>query len=60
MMWNDGPPIDFAQLEEGVGIATTRDRLQRLYGDAGRLELANRDGGVAVTVEVPVHDRPVL
>lgn len=60
MVWNDGPAIHFADLEEGVGIATTRDRLQRLYGDAARLELANRDGGVEVTVEIPVHDRPVL
>ena len=47
-------------MEEGVGIATTRDRLQRLYGDAGRLVLSNSDGGVLVTLEVPVHDRPVL
>ncbi len=59
-VWNDGPVIDFATLKEGVGIATTRDRLQRLYGEAGKLTLSNSDGGVLVTIEVPVHDRPVL
>ena len=59
-VWNDGPAIDFATMKEGVGIATTRDRLQRLYGDAGKLTLSNSDAGVLVTIEVPVHDRPVL
>jgi hypothetical protein len=59
-VWNDGPAIDFERMEEGVGIATTRDRLKRLYGEAGRLELQNSDGGVLVTLEVPVHERPVL
>ncbi len=59
-VWNDGPPVDFGAMEEGVGLATTRDRLQRLYGEEGRLELVNRDHGVEVALEVPVHDRPVL
>ncbi len=59
-VWNDGPAADLSQAVNGVGMATTRDRLRRLYGDAGRLELENHDGGVLVTVEIPAHDRPVL
>jgi len=59
-VWNNGPAIDLTQITEGVGIATTRDRLQRLYGDAGRLELGNSDGGVLALIELPVHDHPVL
>ena len=59
-VWNNGPAVDLAQVKEGVGIATTRDRLQRLYGDDGRLDLGNSDGGVLVTLDIPVHDHPVL
>jgi LytS/YehU family sensor histidine kinase len=59
-VWNDGPPIDAGRLQEGVGLATTRDRLQRLYGDAGGLTLRNHDGGVECVARLPLHDQPVL
>lgn len=59
-VWNDGPAIDLERMKEGVGLATTRDRLQRLYNGAGRLSLSNANDGVLVTLELPVHDQPVL
>lgn len=59
-VWNDGPAIDFDAMRDGIGISTTRDRLHRLYGDAGRLTLENHDGGVMATLELPLHDAPVL
>ncbi len=42
------------KLGGGVGLANLRARLARLYGDAGRLELAERPGGgTVVTLRVP-------
>ena len=41
---------------EGVGVRNTRARLQQMYGDACRLELANgAEGGVAARVVLPYH-----
>lgn len=59
-VWNDGSVGDLGHVVDGVGLATTRDRLRRLYGDRARLELENRDGGVLATVVLPIHDEPVL
>jgi hypothetical protein len=59
-VWNGGGSIAGAEVKDGVGLATTRDRLSRLYGAGGRLELADRDGGVLAVARVPLHDRPVL
>jgi pimeloyl-ACP methyl ester carboxylesterase len=37
-----------------VGLANTRERLRILYGDGGRLDLANRDGNrVIATMRIP-------
>jgi signal transduction histidine kinase len=41
---------------EGIGLANTRARLSRLYGGAGRLRLANAEGGGTIAaVELPFH-----
>jgi len=39
--------------DSGIGLRNTIDRLRHLYGDAGRFELANVNGGVLATVTVP-------
>jgi signal transduction histidine kinase len=40
-------------LRTGVGLANTRDRLDCLYGRLYRLEFSDRDGGLAVLMEIP-------
>ena len=40
-------------LRTGVGLANTRDRLDCLYGRLYRLEFSDRDGGLAVLIEIP-------
>lgn len=42
---------------QGVGIATTRARLRKLYGDDQELMLVNVEGGFEVRVTVPFHVR---
>jgi hypothetical protein len=59
-VWNDGPAVDPLQLKDGIGLATTRDRLARLYQDRASLSLANETGGVRAIVRLPAHDHPIL
>lgn len=50
-----GPPV------EGVGLGSTRQRLEELYGRAGSLALTALPGeGMAVTVVLPWHERPAV
>jgi hypothetical protein len=44
-------------LRTGVGLANTRDRLDCLYGRLYRLEFSDRDGGLAVLIEIPFQQR---
>jgi signal transduction histidine kinase len=47
------PPLA-EQGKHGIGLANTKARLDRLYGPAHRLELANDpSGGLVVTMELP-------
>ena len=39
-------------VEEGIGLTSTRARLQELYGDAASLEIFS-DGGTTVLIEIP-------
>ena len=54
---DDGPGVRDESRSNGngrIGLANTRDRLRQLYGDRGRLELANAPGGgTRATIEVP-------
>lgn len=49
------------QLQKGLGLANTQSRLERLYGEAYRFELANApDGGLVVTLEIPSRKRIIV
>lgn len=52
---DDGPGIaSSAAIKDGVGISSTRARLERLYGQAHRFALDNAPlGGLIVTLELP-------
>ena len=53
VVWNDGAPLP-ATLREGVGLATTRERLAARYGVAASLTLrAEAAGGVETVIELP-------
>lgn len=50
---DNGPGLG-ESFREGIGLANTRARLERLYGDAHRFELKNaEEGGLVVDVEIP-------
>ena len=50
---DNGPGLP-QRVEEGIGIATTRQRLIRMYGAEGKLELKNEPaGGTLVVLEFP-------
>lgn len=53
---DDGPGIDVSEskVEEGVGLANTRERLRQMYGSSSELSLRNREnGGLRVTLSLP-------
>jgi sensor histidine kinase YesM len=58
---DDGPglPPAEAMRGRGIGLANTRARLTRLYGDAARLTVENGEQGGAVALMVlPYHVAP--
>lgn len=62
-VWNDGPGLGAdgegtGRREEsgtGVGLATTRRRLEKLYGRRAAFTLRNADGGVEAAIELPIR-----
>jgi two-component system LytT family sensor kinase len=53
---DDGPGVHETVGGNGakIGLANTRERLRQLYGDRGRLELADASGGgTRATIEIP-------
>jgi two-component system, LytTR family, sensor kinase len=58
MVRDNGPGLSEANLDalnRGVGLSNTRSRLLHLYPDAHRFEFHEpSDGGLAVTIEIPV------
>jgi two-component sensor histidine kinase len=50
-----GLPDDWRlEAQQGIGLSNTRARLERLYGEAHRLELTNAPGGgLMVTIVIP-------
>ncbi|HSR98333.1 MAG TPA: histidine kinase [Kofleriaceae bacterium] len=56
---DDGPglPPSFSLADAtGVGLRNTRERLHRLYGERGDLELATADGRTTASIELPIRD----
>jgi signal transduction histidine kinase len=54
------PTVPFVPTGSHVGLRNTSERLERLYGDDGRLEVRNHpDGGAVVMVSVPWHVEPM-
>jgi signal transduction histidine kinase len=55
---DDGPGYSPENGDAGVGLANTRARLETLFGDAGRLQLARGEsGGTLATVRLPLRRR---
>jgi sensor histidine kinase YesM len=58
---DDGPGVDGVVTPQGhgIGLSTTRARLEGLYGAAGELRFDPRpEGGLAVVVRIPIRDGP--
>ena len=54
---DDGPGLDGKALNEGVGLANTRERLEQIHGDRASLQVRSRDGG-GVEAELWIPLRP--
>jgi hypothetical protein len=53
---DNGPGLREGDLEGGVGLRNTRERLMQLYGDAASLTIVGAGGGgVVATIIVPFH-----
>jgi hypothetical protein len=52
---DDGPGLpQNRRIVEGTGLANTRERLGKLYGDASSMKIRNRPtGGIAVEITIP-------
>ncbi|MDB4874817.1 MAG: signal transduction histidine kinase, LytS [Gemmatimonadetes bacterium] len=58
---DDGPPTAAADAEPsfGIGLANTRERLSRLYGDRARLTMERvNGGGTRVEIVLPFETQP--
>jgi LytS/YehU family sensor histidine kinase len=51
---DDGPGLPDSGVDEGIGLANTRLRLEQLYGGRHRFDIANAPaGGLVVRMEIP-------
>ncbi len=54
---DDGPGLTGAAIQEGIGLANTRARLEQIYGDDHRFELRNAESvGVVAVLEIPFEE----
>jgi sensor histidine kinase YesM len=49
---------DPGAIHEGVGLSSTRGRLERLYGGGQRLEITPAADGVEARIQIPFHSQP--
>lgn len=55
-VFNEGPPAALDAVgRNGIGLANTAARLEARYGDSAALEVSNREGGVAVAIDLPLR-----
>jgi LytS/YehU family sensor histidine kinase len=54
--WDDGPGFGEESIPRGRGLDNLRTRLVTLFGDEARLSAERRDGGMVVSVRVPLDD----
>ena len=55
---DDGPGLpDNRRVVEGTGLSNTRERLSKIYGDAGRMTLRTQPAG-GISVEIVIPCRP--
>ncbi len=56
---DDGPGLSRGRLDdnrEGIGLANTRERLSKLYGEKGQLSIkSENNSGVVVEISLPFH-----
>jgi LytS/YehU family sensor histidine kinase len=51
-----GPGISNSVIQEGIGLANTKRRLQHMYGSQFRFEMRNEaSGGLVVSLEIPTQ-----
>ena len=53
---DDGPGWEPAGNGERIGLTNTRERLARLYGDAGTMTVTSGTGGTRVTIRIPFRN----
>lgn len=56
-VYNEGPPLPDGFVpgqSSGIGLSSTVDRLQQLYGENHKFELTNHDQGVLLSLSLPV------
>ena len=57
---DNGPGLDPENLEKGLGLTNTEERLRGLYNEDASLELKPADsGGLRVTIRLPYHKEEV-
>jgi two-component sensor histidine kinase len=54
--WDDGPGFGEESIPSGRGLDNLRARLVALFGDGARFSADRRDGGMVVSVRVPLGD----
>ena len=53
-VFDDGPGPSTTSSNNGIGLANTRERLRRLYGPEGRMEISKNDG-FTVRMQIPLR-----